>query len=73
MFDIGQWREYLDHQPRLGIPSSWFTPGVFGEGQRSFETFTDEDYRHWGTSRRSIGEEGACPTFGRDDGAGMTW
>lgn len=47
MYDIGQWREMLRAAPDVGIPATWFTHGVFGEGSRSYEAFTPEDYREW--------------------------
>ncbi len=47
MYDINQWREYLEVQPDLGIPATWFTHGVFGEGSLSYEPFTAADYARW--------------------------
>lgn len=47
MYDRGQWREYLDYQPEIGIPASWFAWGVFGEGSGRYEAFEREDYDHW--------------------------
>jgi len=47
MYDLEQWRAYLEVQPELGIPATWFTEGVRGEGSQRFEAFTDEDYRRW--------------------------
>ncbi|MBC8079338.1 MAG: hypothetical protein H7X86_03270 [Gorillibacterium sp.] len=47
MYDIGQWREYMLVQPELGIPATWHTQGVWGEGTRTYESFTEEDYKLW--------------------------
>lgn len=47
MYDLNQWREYLPVQPELGIPATWFTEGVRGEGNQHFEPFTDDDYQQW--------------------------
>jgi len=47
LYDVGQWREYLRYQPEIGIPASWFTHGVFGEGDRRYGPFTSDDYAAW--------------------------
>jgi hypothetical protein len=47
MYDIDQWRQYLTYQPEIGIPASWFTHGVFGEGDREYAEFTPDDYAVW--------------------------
>lgn len=47
MYDIDQWREVLEAAPDIGIPATWFTHGVFGEGSLSYEAFTENDYAAW--------------------------
>ncbi len=47
MYDVNEWRRYLEVQPELGIPASWFVNGVWGDGSRSYEPFTQDDYRKW--------------------------
>lgn len=47
LYDVGQWREYLRYQPEIGIPASWFTHGVFGEGDRRYGPFSADDYAVW--------------------------
>ena len=47
MYDIGEWRKMLRAAPETGIPASWFTHGVFGEGSLSYEAFTEQDYAEW--------------------------
>jgi hypothetical protein len=47
MYDIGEWRKALRAAPEIGIPASWFTHGVFGEGSLTYEAFTGQDYAEW--------------------------
>jgi hypothetical protein len=47
MYDIGEWRKMLRAAPETGIPASWFTHGVFGEGSLTYEAFTEQDYAEW--------------------------
>ncbi|MCL6442858.1 MAG: hypothetical protein K6T83_05270 [Alicyclobacillus sp.] len=47
MYNMDQWRQYLEVQPELGIPASWFTHGVLGEGTWQYEAFTEDDYSRW--------------------------
>jgi len=49
MHDIDDWRRYLVFAAQHGIPSSWFTQGVWGHGPGigRFDPFTEEDYRIW--------------------------
>lgn len=47
MYDINEWRQALQAAPEIGIPATWFTHGVFGEGIRTYEPFTEKDYADW--------------------------
>jgi hypothetical protein len=59
LYDVDQWREYLRYQPEIGIPASWFTHGVFGEGDRRYGPFSADDYaawrQTWAAYRKTIG------------------
>ena len=48
MYDINQWREYLRVAPELGIPATWYTTGIWGDGPDArYEELTDKDYVEW--------------------------
>lgn len=61
MYSREEWRRYLDVQPKLGIPASWYALGVYGDGTKTYEAFTPDDVARWAELWHQYRQEQGLP------------